>query len=191
MEHGLNPDQRPQLLHRFCSVSFDVSLTAFWDFGPVSRNAEDDLLAGPTVEGVSVLTLVLHARIHLKQVSVGLADDDAVRDLGGLRACLPTSWEQAEGSDDLDTEVGWTPGQETLDRLTHTHRDRGPGPVDAFGRGDSVLVLVPRLAADPNDLALLVPAARAFFVGSVGDSWRLAIVFIWQTKDSISQNGSA
>lgn len=42
-------------------MSFDISLTAFWDFGPVSRYAEDGLRTGLSVESVSVFTLVLDA----------------------------------------------------------------------------------------------------------------------------------
>lgn len=112
-----------------------------------------------------------------------------MRDLGGRGARLPTSCQKADGSKNLDKEPGGTPGEVTLGRLTHTHRNRGPGSVYAFGRGDSVLVLVSRVAVHPYDVALLVPAVVVFFVFSVGDSWRTAVVFIWQTKYLICQNG--
>lgn len=39
-------------------ISFYISLTALWDFGPVSGYAEDGLLAALTVQSVSVFTLV-------------------------------------------------------------------------------------------------------------------------------------
>lgn len=42
-------------------ISFYISLTAFWDFGPVSGYAEDGLLTGLCIESVSGFTLVLDA----------------------------------------------------------------------------------------------------------------------------------
>lgn len=112
---------------------------------------------------------------------------------GGWEHASPLPVNTREGwaeSESWSRSPDWTPAEVTLDTLTHTHRKRGPGPVDALGRGHSVLVLVSWVAAHPDDLALLVPAAGHLFVGPLEDSWRTAVVLIWQTEYLIFQNGS-
>lgn len=86
VERSFNPDQRTQLFQCFCHVlPFIFHLLHFgtsFQFGRWSSNW--------SVQSVFVFTLVINAWIHLKQVSVRLTNDDAVRDLGGLRGRLPS-----------------------------------------------------------------------------------------------------